>query len=73
MQRKTPRCSHENSNGPQQPRLIPDALQDWLPENQLAHFVGDTVDQLDLSAFHVRYAKGGPHNLSLPPKNALHS
>ena len=52
---------------PQQPRLMPDALQDWLPEGHLAYFIGDTVDQLDLSAFHARYAKGGPRNQPFHP------
>lgn len=44
---------------PAQLRLMPDALQDWLPEGHLAYFISDAVDQLDLSAFHKRYAKGG--------------
>lgn len=42
---------------PQQQRLLPDALQDWLPQGHLAYFISDTVDSLDLSAFHARYAK----------------
>ena len=45
---------------PQQQRLLPDALQDWLPEGHLAYFISDSVDSLDLSAFHARYAKGAP-------------
>jgi transposase len=52
---------------PQQPRLMPDALQDWLPEGHLAYFISDTIDQLDLSAFHARYAKGGPRNQPFHP------
>ena len=32
---------------PQQQRLLPDALQDWLPEGHLAYFISDTVDALD--------------------------
>lgn len=35
---------------------------DWLPEGHLAYFIADTVEALDLSAFHARYAKGGPRN-----------
>ncbi|MCW5610352.1 MAG: IS1182 family transposase [Rubrivivax sp.] len=33
-----------------------------LPEGHLAHFISDTVDTLDLSAFHARYDKDGPRN-----------
>src|ERR1700682_4747912 len=35
---------------PEQDLLLPPSLRDWLPENHLAHFVSDVVDQLDLSA-----------------------
>jgi transposase len=52
---------------PGQLRLMPDALQDWLPEGHLAYFISDAVDQLDLSAFHKRYAKGGPRNQPFHP------
>lgn len=52
---------------PGQLRLLPDALQDWLPEGHLAYFISDAIDQLDLSAFHNRYAKGGPRNQPFHP------
>ena len=52
---------------PQQQRLLPDALQDWLPEGHLAYFISDSVDSPDLSAFHARYAKGGPRNQPFHP------
>jgi len=52
---------------PQQMLLLPEAIQDWLPEGHLAHFVSDTVDLLDLSAFHARYDKGGPRNQPFHP------
>lgn len=52
---------------PQQQRLLPDALQDWLPEGHLAYFISNSVDSLDLSAFHTRYAKGGPRNQPFHP------
>jgi transposase/IS5 family transposase len=47
--------------------LLPEAIQDWLPEGHLAHFIGDTVDTLDLSAFHARYDKDGPRNQPFHP------
>ena len=52
---------------PRQQQLLPSALQDWLPEGHLAYFVSDTIDALDLSAFHARYAAGGPRNQPFHP------
>lgn len=52
---------------PQQQMLLPHALQDWLPEGHLAYYISDTVDALDLSAFHARYAGGGPRNQPFHP------
>jgi transposase len=52
---------------PEQQQLLPSALQDWLPQGHLAYFINDTVDSLDLSAFHARYAAGGPRNQPFHP------
>lgn len=52
---------------PQQQFLLPPALEEWLPEGHLAYFISDTVDLLDLNAFHVRYAGGGPRNQPFHP------
>jgi transposase len=52
---------------PEQQQLLPNALQDWLPEGHLAYFINDTVDSLDLSAFHARYAAGGSRNQPFHP------
>jgi transposase/IS5 family transposase len=52
---------------PKQQQLLPAALQDWLPEGHLAYFISDTVDDLDLGAFHARYTKGGPRNQPFHP------
>jgi transposase len=52
---------------PLQQMLLPEALQDWLPEGHLAYFISDTVDGLDLSAFHARYAGGGARNQPFHP------
>jgi len=30
--------------------LLPPSLQDWLPEDHLARFVADVMNELDLSA-----------------------
>ena len=40
---------------PEQDLLLPPSLRDWLPENHLAYFVGDVIDQLDLSAIESHY------------------
>ena len=56
---------------PQQQMLLPHALQDWLPEGHLAYYISDTVDTLDLSAFHARYAGGGPRNQPFHPAMML--
>ena len=48
---------------PDQQLLLPQALQEWLPEDHLAYFVSDVVDQLDLSEItdrHERERRGGP-------------
>lgn len=42
---------------PEQEFLLPPSLRDWLPENHLAYFVSDVVDQLDLSAIESVYEK----------------
>jgi hypothetical protein len=33
--------------------LLPPSLQDWLPEDHLARFIADVVNELDLSAIYV--------------------
>ena len=40
---------------PEQDLLLPPSLNDWLPENHLAHFVSDVVNELDLSAIESVY------------------
>ena len=47
---------------PEQQLLLLVALQEWLPQDHLAYFISDVVDQLDLSAITGRYEeqRGGP-------------
>jgi transposase len=40
---------------PEQDLLLPPSLRDWLPDDHLAYFVSDLVDQLDLSAITAVY------------------
>lgn len=46
---------------PEQMLLLPPALQHWLPEDHLAYFISDLVDELDLSEIMDSYegSKGG--------------
>jgi transposase len=39
--------------------LLPPDLRGWLPEGDMALFVSDVVDELDLSAIYVAYESGG--------------
>jgi transposase len=52
---------------PDQDFLLPPSLREWLPPGHLAHFISDTVDALDLAAFHARDEKGGPRNQPFHP------
>lgn len=52
---------------PDQDFLLPPSMREWLPEGHLAYFISDTVDTLDLAAFHARYDKGGPRNQPFHP------
>ncbi len=48
---------------PDQQLLLPAALREWLPEDHLAYFISDLVEQLDLSEITARYdgeRRGGP-------------
>ena len=48
---------------PDQQLLLPAALREWLPDDHLAYFVSDVVDQLELSEITARYereSRGGP-------------
>jgi hypothetical protein len=35
--------------------LLPPSLSDWLPEDHLAWFVLDCVEEMDLTAFYADY------------------
>jgi len=52
---------------PNQDLLLPHSLREWLPEDHLAHYIGETIDTLDLGAFYARYEDGGPRNQPFHP------
>jgi transposase len=44
--------------------LMPPSLQDWLPENHLARFIADVVNELDLSSIYGEYERKDGRGLS---------
>ncbi len=53
---------------PDQMRLLPRDLREWIPEGHLAHHVSDLVDALDLSAFYAPYEGDGRRNSPYDPR-----
>jgi transposase len=49
--------------------LLPPSVQDWLPEDHLARFIVETVDQLDVSELNRQYAGRG--EAAFPPAMLL--
>ena len=48
---------------PDQQLLLPAAMREWLPDDHLAYFISDVVDELELSEITARYereSRGGP-------------
>lgn len=56
---------------PDQELLLPPSLNEWLPEEHLAYFVSDVVEELDLSAFYARYEGNGRRNSPFDPRMML--
>jgi len=48
--------------------LLPPSLREWLPEDHLAWFVLDAVDELDLSAFYGAYREDGWGRAAFDPQ-----
>jgi len=51
-------CSHD------QPFLLPPSLQDWLPDDHLARFVADVMNELDLSSIYAKYERSDGRGLA---------
>src|ERR1700723_4614804 len=49
---------------PGQPFLRPPSLQDWLPENHLARFVAEVINELDLSSIDASYERNDGRGLA---------
>ena len=52
----------------EQAYLLPPSVRDWLPENHLAWFVIDAVEQMDLSALYAGYRADGWGAAAFEPK-----
>lgn len=55
------------SYNPNQPYLLPPSLDDWLPQDHLARFISETVDQMDLSTLIMVYRANGQGNAAYHP------
>jgi len=44
--------------------LLPPSLQDWLPEDHLARFVADVMNELDLTPIYAKYQRSDGRGLS---------
>ena len=51
-------CSYD------QPFLLPPSLQDWLPENHLARFIAEVMNELDLSSIYASYERSDGRGLA---------
>jgi transposase len=54
-----------------QPFLLPPDLRDWVPQDHLAWFVLDVVDQLDLQPFYLAHRDDGHGHPAYDPKLLL--
>lgn len=59
------------SYDPHQQLLLPPSLQDWLPEDHLAYFISDTIDELNLSSIIKKYRRVGSGNTAYHPAMML--
>lgn len=48
--------------------LLPPSLREWLPEDHLAWFVLDAVEEMDLSAFYAAYREDGWGRAAFDPQ-----
>jgi transposase len=51
----------------EQALLMPPSLREWLPEDHLAWFVVDAVEEMDLDAFYADYRADGPGAAAYEP------
>ena len=56
---------------PNQSYLLPPSPSDWLPEDHLAYFIRDTIEELNLSKFYAQYQGDGRRNQPYNPRMLL--
>lgn len=56
---------------PDQDLLLPVSLRDWLPEDHVAYFISEVVEELDLSAFYAPYQGDGRRKMPYEPSMML--
>jgi transposase len=56
---------------PDQELLLPMSLREWLPEDHLAYFISEVVEELDLSAFYAPYLGDGRRKMPYEPSMML--
>ncbi|MDI6816666.1 MAG: IS1182 family transposase, partial [Actinomycetota bacterium] len=47
--------------------LLPPNIKEWLPKNDLAWFLLDAVDQMDITGFYGKYRKDGHGRAAYEP------
>ena len=52
---------------PKQSYLLPPSLDEWLPQNHLARFISEVIDNIDLSDFIRYYRPNGQGNAAYHP------
>jgi hypothetical protein len=50
----------------EQELVLPPSLRDWLPDDHLAWFVADAVEEIDLAAFYGAYRADGRGPATVP-------
>lgn len=56
---------------PNQDLLLPVSLREWLPEEHVAYFISEVVEELDLSAFYAPYEGDGRRKMPYEPSMML--
>lgn len=56
---------------PDQDLLLPVSLRDWLPEDHLAYFVAEMIEELDLTPFYAPYQGDGRRKMPYEPSMML--
>ena len=56
---------------PDQDLLLPVSLREWLPQDHVAYFISDVVEELDLRAFYAPYEGDGRRKMPYEPSMML--